>query len=378
MPNYDDERFRDVEEDKQEALTEAEELYGGMVEESEAYYQSQIDASKEWAEEQSRLQNEQTEFAIEQIEQQKEQEEKDYQKEQSGAYVDWQKQSNQYGANAEQMASAGLAGSGFSESSQVSMYNAYQARVSKSREIFKAAILNYDNAMKEARLQNSVVLAEIAQNALREQLELSLQGFQYKNQLLLELADKKMQIEATAQSRYQDVLAQINQEKALAEQIRQFNASLAEEQRQFNASLAEEQRQFNSASGTGTGGQKPNLPGLNKGNGNGKFEVIEHDKGQVNTGIENNSAGTAELAPDMNSVTDLGYGPINARSLNRYIACGLVQEVEKGGKIIFTRRPYAPATKAEADKLCDLIESGQMPNLSQWIQTDDGPQPMRK
>ena len=250
--NYNDQRFTQVEHDKNVALSDLEKTYANMIDKSDSYYQAQIDASKEWADRQEQLQNEKTDFAIEKIEQQKAQAQKDYTKEQSGAYVDWQKQSNQYGANAEQMAAQGMAGSGYSESSQVSMYNTYQNRVSTAREVYNQAILNYNNSITEARLQNNSLLAEIAYNALQQQLELSLQGFQYKNTLILDKTAKKIEVENMYYNRYQDVLAQINHENAMAEQIRQYNeskaleqAKLAEQQRQFNESLAEEQRQYN-------------------------------------------------------------------------------------------------------------------------------------
>ena len=183
--NYEDERFGQVESDKQQAMTELEQSYAGIIGDADQYYQAQIDASKQWADKQQQLQQEQTDFTIEQIEQQKQQAAKDYTKEQSGAYVDWKKQSNQYGVAAEQQAAAGMAGTGFSESSQVSMYNTYQSRVATARESYNQAVLNYNNSIKEARLQNNSVLAEIAYQALQQQLELSLQGFQYKNQLIL-------------------------------------------------------------------------------------------------------------------------------------------------------------------------------------------------
>ena len=250
--NYNDQRFTQVEADKQVALNDLEQTYSGMINNADKYYQDQIDASQKWADKQTQLQQEQTDFAIEKIEQQKQWAQKDYIKEQSGAYVDWQKQSNQYGANAEAMAAQGLAGTGYSESSQVSMYNTYQNRISTAREAYMRAVQNYDNSITEARLQNNSLLAEIAYNALQQQLELSLQGFQYKNQLILDKTAQKLQVDQMYYSRYQDVLQQLNHENAMAEQIRQFNASQAMEQarleeqiRQFNASLAEEQRQYN-------------------------------------------------------------------------------------------------------------------------------------
>ena len=260
-----DYRLTAVENERKEALTENDKLYGDMANESEKYYQAQIDASKEWEAEQKKNQQAQTDFAIEKIEQQKDQTTKDYTKEQSGAYVDWQKESNRYGVNAEEMASSGMLNTGYGESSQVRMYNTYQNRIATARETYNLAILNYDNAIKDAQLQNNSLLAEIAYKALQQQLELSLQGFQYKNQLLTEGANKKLEINKAYDAKYQAVLDQINEENRLAEEIRQFNetqarlreqmaleAALEREQMAMekaieDARLAEEQRQFDLA-----------------------------------------------------------------------------------------------------------------------------------
>ena len=225
--NYDDERFAKVESDKKQALTDLEKTYGGMVDQSDAFFNAQIDASKQWADKQSQLQQEQTDFTIQQVEQQKEQAKSDYTKEQSGAYQDWQKQSAKHGVNAEQQASMGLTGSGFSESAQVSMYNTHQNRVASARETYNLAVQNYNNQITQARIQNNAVLAEIAYNALKEQLTYSLEGFQYKNNLILEQANKKVEMENMYYQRYQDVLNQINTENAFAEEIRQFQENMA-------------------------------------------------------------------------------------------------------------------------------------------------------
>ena len=250
--NYDDKRFTQVEKEEKAELKESNKMYDGMINSSDKYYDKQINAVENWGDTQAQLQQEQTDFTIEKIEQQKAQAHKDYLKEQSGAYVDWQKQSNQYGVNAEKQAENGLAFTGYSESSQVAMYNQYQNRVAVARESVNRAMLEYDNMMKEARLQNNAALAQIAFQTLQTTLELSLQGFQYKNELVLAKADAKAKIKDRSYNKYQNVLAQINQENALAEQIRQYNTSLAEEKRQFNENLAlqkakldEEKRQYN-------------------------------------------------------------------------------------------------------------------------------------
>jgi len=238
--NYDDERFSQVESEKQAALNDVNNTYNNMISQSDKFYEDQKAAIQDYANTQSQIQQENTNFTIEQINQQKEQANKDYTKEQKASYVDWQKQSNQYGANAEQMAASGLTNTGYSESSQVSMYNQYQSRVATARETFNKAVLNYDNSIKEAQLQNNSKLAEIAFNALQSQLELSLQGFQYKNSLLSEQMQMQQQTEDRYYSRWQDVLGQMNQENQFAESIRQYEQNYKLQQQQFE----EEKRQF--------------------------------------------------------------------------------------------------------------------------------------
>lgn len=239
--NYNDQRFAQVEGEKQQALSGVEQIYGGMINATDQHYNALINESKAWAEEQKKQQQAQTDFAIDKIEQQKAQAQKDYTREQSGAYVDWQKQSNRYGVNAEQMAAAGMQNSGFSESSQVSMFNTYQNRVATARESFMLANLNYDNNIKDAMLQNSAALAQIAHDAYQKQLELALEGFQYKNELVIQKANKRLEVENIYHSRYQDVLAQINEENRLAEQARQFNLEYDLKMQEFNEGI----RQFN-------------------------------------------------------------------------------------------------------------------------------------
>jgi hypothetical protein len=243
--NYDDKRFQQVNTDKTAALDNMENTYNDMISQSDGYFQKQIDATNQWGETQKQNQQAQTDFAIEQIEQQKQHAKEDYTTEQSGAYADWQKQSGKYGANAEQMAAQGMQGTGYSESAQVSMYNQYQNRVAVARQTFLRAQQNYNNQINEARLQNNAALAEIAFNTLQTSLELGLQGFQYKNTLLLDKMNKKQEVENQYYQRYQDVLNQINHENAMKEEIRQYNESLAENKRQHDETLAENARQHN-------------------------------------------------------------------------------------------------------------------------------------
>lgn len=359
--DYGDARLERVEKDKDRANSRINETYDQMINQSDKFYQSQIDASKEYAETQKKNQQEQTDFAIEQIEQQKAQAKKDYTKEQSGAYVDWQKQSGEYGANAEAMAAQGMGGTGYSESAQVSMYNTYQNRVATARETYNRAVLNYDNAIKDARLQNNAALAEIAYNALQTQLELALEGFQYKNSLIQEKTKLGLEVDNQYWGRYTDVLDQINTENALAEDIRQYNESLAEEKRQYNeslafqkAQLAEEKRQFNVAqaakASSSSGGGSSGSSRVKKSSSSSKSSSSK-SKGETNrgSGIKKSSSssstkkssGSSSATIDMNSVLALGYGPISASKLSELESKGLVQSYQDGNKIKFKKSAYA-------------------------------------
>ena len=345
--NYDDSRFTQVESDKNAALSDLEKTYAGMINNSDKYYDNQIQASKDWADKQSQLQQEKTDFAIEQIEQNKAQAKKDYTKEQSGAYVDWQKQSNQYGANAEQMAAGGMTNTGFSESSQVSMYNTYQNRVATARESYNLAIQNYNNSITEARLQNNSVLAEIAYEALQAQLKLSLEGFQYKNQLILEKTNKKTDLENQYYNRYQDVLKQINTENALAEEIRQYNEKMAEEKRQYNETLAlqkaqleEEKRQFDANFSRYSGGG-----GSSSGGGGSKSSSSSSYTPTKTASTSSKSNSTSTMSDvTKKSILDAGLGPASQKGVADAVASGKVNTYkDTKGNTVVTKAPVTSA-----------------------------------
>ncbi len=249
--NYDDKRLTSITEAGAKAEKDSDALYDSAIAESKEFYKGAIDKigvmdeNGNWnegsmADIQTDAANERTDWAIEQIEQQKDQAQKDYVKEQAAAYHDYKRASDPYGVNAEKMAAAGLSGAtGYLSSVQERYFNTYQNRLTAAREVYSKAVLNYDNAIKDAKVQNNSVLAEIALSTLQEGLKLSLEGFQYKNTLLLEKADKKRQINQDYHSRYLAELDQINTEKALEEQKRQADLANAREQERIKIAQAE-------------------------------------------------------------------------------------------------------------------------------------------
>ena len=81
-------------------------------------------------------------------------------------------------------------------------------------------------------LANNSALAEIAYKALQSQLELSLQSFQYKNELLQTQINMQRDIDKDYYNRWQNVLSQMNTENQLKENIRQYNENMAYQKEQ--------------------------------------------------------------------------------------------------------------------------------------------------
>lgn len=221
--NYDDPKFKAIETEKQNALNDINNTYNNMINETDAMYQNQVNALKDYEIKQTELQKQSNDLALEQINQQKEQSNKDYLKEQKAAYVDYKKQTDDYGVNSDIMQQNGLNNTGISETSRLSMYNQYQNRVATARDVYNRAVLNYDNSMKEAMLQNNMQLAQIAFNTLQQTLELSLQGFQYKNNLLQTQLQQTQATEDRYYNKYKDVLAQMNYENELKKASRSYS-----------------------------------------------------------------------------------------------------------------------------------------------------------
>ena len=346
--NYEDQRFTDVKTEQVQQEAQVNQTYDNIINNSDKYYQDQINATKEYADKQSELQQSQTDFAIQQIEQQKEQTQKDYTKEQKASYADYMKQTK---SNAQNMANTGLSNTGYSESSIVSMYNQYQNRVGSARESLNQAILNYNNSIQQATLANNEKLAEIAFNSLQTQNQLNQQAFEYKNSMILQKENALQEVNDRYYARYQDVLAQINNEIDLQmaldqidreyeqwltefnEQNRQWWANHNAEQERWNTQVAQWNREMalkereSAASIAYTNAQIEALKSQNNPYDDAKKEVVEL------------SSNAKKIYKNL-SAMDL------KNKLNRTIAENLIYGEVKNGHI----------SEEEATKLCDDLK----------------------
>ena len=65
--DYNDARFTNLEQEKQNALSQSNSTYDSLINQSGQYYDNLINQSKDWADKQADIQNQQTDFAIQKI-----------------------------------------------------------------------------------------------------------------------------------------------------------------------------------------------------------------------------------------------------------------------------------------------------------------------
>lgn len=200
-----EQQLLDNEAEKKTAIDNSNASFDKTISDYQTVVGDQLQNLKDYEAQQTDLQKQQTDFAIKKIEQQQEQAEKDYTKEQQAAYGDYKRQTDPYGANAEQMAALGLSRSGYSESSNVAMYTAYQNRVAAARASIEQAKLTFDNAIREAKLTNDINLAKIAAETLEKNLALSMESIVYLGNLEQEKAAAARSIDQTYYNRAQDI-----------------------------------------------------------------------------------------------------------------------------------------------------------------------------
>ena len=230
--NYDDERFTQVEQDKQNELNKYNQTYDNLIAERENFTQQQQDYVDNWKTTQEQIANDNLNHQLDLYNQQKEKAEQEYQKEAKASYIDYQKEVDKYGVSRENVAANGLSNSGYAESSKVDMYNTYQNRIATARESLNNIKLEFDNAIKEAQLSNNATLAELALQQMQQKLEIALEGFNYKDTQTQNKLNWEYNLNNTYYDRYKDVENQINYENEQAEAIRQFNEQMAYKKQQ--------------------------------------------------------------------------------------------------------------------------------------------------
>lgn len=351
-----DKRLTSIDDRYDMAIKENDKTYDNLISGAEDKYQGMADNVRDYSQKQQELQQQKHNQDILELNQKQEQAQKDYIKEQSGAYVDWQKQSDQYGAKAEQMAAGGLANGGYSESSQVSMYNTYQNRVATARAAFEQTKMNFVNAINEAKIQNSSLLAEIAFEAEKQAQEYIIQGYLYKNQLIEAKATAKRQITSDWRTEYQNMMNTIMDEYQLNESARQADMENKRAMESIKIAQAElkiaqekwaaEKKEKEAARIAAEKAAAVAKAAKDKAN----RQKLDTQEKKINKKTKNTSTGTVvskktttgnavkpKYDVDVSSVLALGFGPISPSTLDKYVQRGIVEEYVSGGKLKYRK-----------------------------------------
>lgn len=271
--------------EKQNAINEYETGYNNQLQQYndlQAQQQNYIDT---WAANQKEQQQKQTDYNIGLIEQNKKEAAEETQKQTQDAYVDYMKQTNQYGGALENLASRGLATQGYAESSKVAMYNTYQNRVSTANAALVKANTDYDNQIQQALINNDAALAETALEQMKQSYALALQGFDYTSNLYNQRLSYLQNIENTYFDRQNQLQSQAAAYAGEIGKLNQYQEEMEMErekrriaQEQWEREFAEEKRQFNAQmnakySGGGSGGSGGSSGGGYTDSSSGKYQV---------------------------------------------------------------------------------------------------------
>ena len=230
--NYDDERFKQVENEKQSELDKYNKTYDNLINERNNFTNQQQQLVDQWENTQKDIANQNLQYQKDLIEQQRNKAEKEYQNEAKASYIDYQKEVDKYGVSRENVTANGLSNSGYAESSKVDMYNTYQNRLATARKSLEDAGIEFDNAIREAQMSNNETLAQNALTALQNKLNIALEGFNYKTEQENNKLNWNNTINNNYYNRYKDVESQINYENETAEKIRQYNENMAYQKKQ--------------------------------------------------------------------------------------------------------------------------------------------------
>lgn len=242
--------------EKQNAINEYETGYNNQLQQYNDLQAQQQNYINTWAETQKEQQQKQTDYNIGLIEQNKKEAAEETQKQTQDAYVDYMKQTNQYGGALENLAFRGLATQGYAESSRVAMYNTYQNRVATANAALTKANTEYDNQIQQALLNNDAALAETALQQMQQSYALALQGFEYTSNLYNQRLSYLQNLEDTYYNRGLELQSLQNTYAGEINKLNQYQEELALEkekqriaQEQWQKEFAEEQRQFNAQMG---------------------------------------------------------------------------------------------------------------------------------
>ena len=246
--NLEDETLKGIEAEKDTEIGKIETDYGTRIDESDSMYKDLADeylidpndGKTTAVEAQQDALDASLNVTLQGLQNNIDQSEKDYKKEASASYVDYTKATSKYGVNAERVASQGMAGgTGYIASIETQKYVAHQNRVATAREVHNKNVIAFTQLMNEAKAQNNVAKAQIAFDAFVKRSEIMIQGMTAHNNLLSEMADKKLQVNTYYDNKWKDQYDILQDQQNTELEIDKYNATTSREERAQNDALIE-------------------------------------------------------------------------------------------------------------------------------------------
>ena len=318
-----DERLSVINQQKQEAINQSNNMYEGLLSDNQDIYNQQLDYANQYEQTQNNVLDQQLAYQEGIINQQKQEEQQIKETEERKALNNYTSFVNPYGYQAEQFASQGLANSGVSETAKLGGFNTYQNRLATANKAMQDAFTEYDNAINEARLNNDVQKAQNALTKLQMQLEYAQNYYSNKSTISQNQLSNNQALDSDYYNRYQTEYNNIQAEKEREEAIRQFNEQLALQQQQLEYqkqqdalaqqnwereyALAQQQvRSTSSSSGSGYGSGGYSLDGeSDSSSSSGTVISTNYYNGEINPDTQ---YGTFPNVKDQNGVR---YQPNN-------------------------------------------------------------------
>lgn len=186
---------------------------------------------------QSQLINQQTQMQVDELNREKEKLDRETDKTTQGLYASWQKQANQYGAEAEQLAQRGLANSGYAETTQTSLFNSYQKNVTETLNNSRDLKSDYDFKIAQARQSGSVQQAQAALDLYSQKIQLLTQNYELRQNREQYLYQKQYQQE-------RDRVSDQQWQKMFDQQVRQNEIENQWKQKTFDYESQWKQKTF--------------------------------------------------------------------------------------------------------------------------------------
>lgn len=274
-----EERYQKLANERQAALDQANQTYNDLINKNTEYSNSQKEFLTNYQNTQNDIYDRQTQFQVDLQNQNKERAEREYQKEaqaSKNAYYDF---INPYGVQAEIQAKNGLRNDGYSETVKSQAWTTQQNRTAQARAKMQDAKLQFDNAIKEAYLNNDTLKAELALKILEQQQQEALRSFNYVSETEQNRLNNNQGLDSDFNNRYNTLYNQIQEEKARQEAIRQWEKEMAFKEEQARIAQQQWEREFalsqQAMASSGGSGGSGGRSGGSSGSYSGGYDLTE-------------------------------------------------------------------------------------------------------